>query len=168
MHLYLVPGLRMSGAVPMLPLYAFMVWTEKNLPWLCVCHERTLGHNLSWTRFLLSAQSLPLIPPNSAFTITMEHLPLRYWQFGNLWLEHEATLACLMEGQACPGTESWEHVKTTYREKQKCTKQKIKKSWKVCMMPNFLQILNLKGWDSQQQRGSNYTVMWSSSARNFL
>jgi hypothetical protein len=27
--LNLVPGLRMSGAIPLLPLYAFMAWTGK-------------------------------------------------------------------------------------------------------------------------------------------
>jgi len=31
-HLQLVPRLRMSGAIPLFPLYAFMVWTAKNLP----------------------------------------------------------------------------------------------------------------------------------------
>jgi len=36
------------------------------------------------------------------------------------------------------------------------------------MIPNFIQILKLKGWDSQKQWGSNYTVTWSSSACNFL
>jgi hypothetical protein len=47
-HLHLVPRLRMSGAIPVLPLYAFMVWTGKTLPslyvfllhviWLTVIH----------------------------------------------------------------------------------------------------------------------------------
>ena len=31
-HLHLVPRLRMSGAVPVLPPYAFMLWTGKMLP----------------------------------------------------------------------------------------------------------------------------------------
>ena len=31
-HLHLVPRLRMSGAIPLLPLYAFRVWTGKTLP----------------------------------------------------------------------------------------------------------------------------------------
>jgi hypothetical protein len=31
-HLHLVPRLRMIGAMPLLPLYAFMVWTETTLP----------------------------------------------------------------------------------------------------------------------------------------
>ena len=29
-HIYLLPRLRMNGATPLLPLYAFMVWTGKN------------------------------------------------------------------------------------------------------------------------------------------
>ena len=28
-HLHLVPRLGMSGAVPLLPVYAFMTWTRK-------------------------------------------------------------------------------------------------------------------------------------------
>jgi hypothetical protein len=31
-YLYLAPRLRMSGAVPLLPLYAFMSWTWAILP----------------------------------------------------------------------------------------------------------------------------------------
>jgi hypothetical protein len=31
-HLDLVPKLRMSGATPLLPLYAFMAWTGTTLP----------------------------------------------------------------------------------------------------------------------------------------
>jgi hypothetical protein len=31
-HLHVVPRLRMSGAVPLLPLCAFMVWTGQTLP----------------------------------------------------------------------------------------------------------------------------------------
>jgi len=30
-----VPRLRMSGAIPLLPLHTFMVWTEKPLPSPC-------------------------------------------------------------------------------------------------------------------------------------
>jgi len=41
MHLHLVPGLRMSGAVPLLPLHAFMARAGKSLPRLYVCHART-------------------------------------------------------------------------------------------------------------------------------
>jgi hypothetical protein len=33
-HLHLVPRLRMSGAVPLLTLCAFMAWTRKTLPFL--------------------------------------------------------------------------------------------------------------------------------------
>ena len=35
-HIHLVPRLRMSGAVPLLPLYAFMAWTGKTLIYLFV------------------------------------------------------------------------------------------------------------------------------------
>ena len=31
-HLHLAPRVRMSGAVPVLPLYAFMAWTGETLP----------------------------------------------------------------------------------------------------------------------------------------
>jgi hypothetical protein len=31
-HLYPIPRLRMSGAIPALPLCAFMVWKETTLP----------------------------------------------------------------------------------------------------------------------------------------
>jgi hypothetical protein len=30
-HLHLVPGLKMSGAMPLLPLYASMAWTGETL-----------------------------------------------------------------------------------------------------------------------------------------
>jgi hypothetical protein len=33
-HLHLVLRLRMNGAIPLLPLYSFMVWTGKTLPLL--------------------------------------------------------------------------------------------------------------------------------------
>jgi hypothetical protein len=33
-HLQLVPRLRMNGAIPLLPLYAFMAWTGEELPLL--------------------------------------------------------------------------------------------------------------------------------------
>jgi len=31
-HLHLVPRLRMSGSIPLLPIYSFMVWIESALP----------------------------------------------------------------------------------------------------------------------------------------
>ena len=37
-HLHLVWGLRMSGAVPLLPIYVFIAWTRKNLPF-CVYYN---------------------------------------------------------------------------------------------------------------------------------
>jgi len=55
-HLHLVPSLRMSGAIPPLPLYALMVQTGKNLPseylehtyisYPEICH-RTVGYETS-------------------------------------------------------------------------------------------------------------------------
>jgi len=33
-HLHLAPKLRMSGAMPLLPLYAFVTWTVNTLPFL--------------------------------------------------------------------------------------------------------------------------------------
>jgi hypothetical protein len=35
-HLHLVPRLRMSGAIPLLPLYDFMAWTETKFPYLLI------------------------------------------------------------------------------------------------------------------------------------
>jgi hypothetical protein len=35
-HLHLVPRLRMSGAMPLLPLYAVMVWVGKPLPFAVI------------------------------------------------------------------------------------------------------------------------------------
>ena len=43
-HLHLVPRLRMSGAVPLLPLYAFMAWTRK----MYVIHYTCLRTYSSW------------------------------------------------------------------------------------------------------------------------
>ena len=131
MHLHLVPGLRVSGVVPLLPLHACMAWPGKTLPWLCVCHARILRHKPSWTRFLLPAQSFPLSfhhIHHSQLSYGTLHLPLRYRQFGNLWLEHEATLASLMKDQACPSTERWEHTNRPLTESKKMYKTKNKKA----------------------------------------
>ena len=35
-HLHLVPVLRMSAAMPLLPMYAFMSWTETTLPFAII------------------------------------------------------------------------------------------------------------------------------------
>ena len=35
-HLYLVPRLRMRGAIPLLPQYAFIAWTGKTVLFTCV------------------------------------------------------------------------------------------------------------------------------------
>jgi hypothetical protein len=35
-HVYLVQRLRMSGAIPLLPLYAFVAWTGKTLLFACL------------------------------------------------------------------------------------------------------------------------------------
>ena len=41
-HLHLVPRLRMSGAIPLLPLYAFVAWTGKALPFYLSIFRLTL------------------------------------------------------------------------------------------------------------------------------
>ena len=58
-HLHLVPGLRMSGAIPLLPLYVFMAGTGTLLFLLLVhIYQATRRHNLihsstrSWTPYL--------------------------------------------------------------------------------------------------------------------
>jgi hypothetical protein len=38
-QVYLVPRLRMSGAVPLLPLYVFMVWTDSTLSLLALLYK---------------------------------------------------------------------------------------------------------------------------------
>jgi hypothetical protein len=35
---HLMSSLRMSGAIPLFPLYAFMAWTRKTLPILVTCY----------------------------------------------------------------------------------------------------------------------------------
>ena len=37
-HLHIVPMFRMNGAIPPLPICAFMAWTETNLP-VTDCHR---------------------------------------------------------------------------------------------------------------------------------
>jgi len=44
-HLHLVPRLRMSGAVPLLPLHAFMVWTRITLPLILSSRRRHNHHH---------------------------------------------------------------------------------------------------------------------------
>ena len=96
--LHLVPRLRMSGAVPVLPLYAFMVWTGKTLAsvyifllhviWLPVIHVKmylrisvvgwdgvvtccglvSLGIKSWWVQDFLHLSRLALGPPTS-FTV---------------------------------------------------------------------------------------------------
>jgi hypothetical protein len=43
-HFYLVPRFRMSGAVPLIPLYAFMAWTRK----IYVLHHTYIRTYISW------------------------------------------------------------------------------------------------------------------------
>jgi hypothetical protein len=37
-HLHLVSRLRISGAIPLIPLYAFKMWTGEMLPFTCTIH----------------------------------------------------------------------------------------------------------------------------------
>ena len=47
-HLRPVPRLRMNGAIPLLPLYAFMAWTGTSLPF----STRAIGVTFEFLRVL--------------------------------------------------------------------------------------------------------------------
>jgi hypothetical protein len=63
-HLYLVSGLRMSGAIPLLPIYALMTCTGKTLPYV-TCDT----HLCSFSIFLYFI-TLPF-PPTSLFFLML-------------------------------------------------------------------------------------------------
>ena len=77
-HLNLVLRLRMSGTIPLLPLYAFMVWTGKNLPsqqsvhtyisFPEICHK-TVGYETSHNSIICTQELTYLL------TYSMEQSP---------------------------------------------------------------------------------------------
>jgi hypothetical protein len=85
-YFHLVVQLRMSGAVPLLPLYAFRAWIETTLPFLKVncCAHKSLLLFLSWATWIQPTPShwlslwslfniiLPSMPPYSKWSSSIQ------------------------------------------------------------------------------------------------
>jgi len=68
-HLHLVPTLRMSGTIPLLPHYVFMVWTGRNL-------RAALRHSIKIFRYFnLNSESKQQLCKTTAVHMS-ESLPL--------------------------------------------------------------------------------------------
>jgi hypothetical protein len=63
-HVHLVPRLRRCGAIPLLPLYVFMEWTRKILPFIftslsrCLSGTSVLNRTMFWQKMVFEFPDL--------------------------------------------------------------------------------------------------------------
>jgi hypothetical protein len=80
-HLHLVPRLRMNGAIPLLPLYAFMAWTGTALPlpfpWFITVSTNT--HKSDWQRTHAAVHLQKQNTPTGTDVVAITHASLLSW-----------------------------------------------------------------------------------------
>jgi hypothetical protein len=76
-HAHLVPRLRMSGALPLLPLYAFIEWTER--PWPLWNEKSRVLRILYDLRWLLVMTPLATMTSAAPQYTSPQHLSVTTW-----------------------------------------------------------------------------------------